>query len=940
MEFRKDKTSTLLIIIVSFLVNVVIFGVQFSLAAPTQSPPLGGVIQIDANASTPNPSLRINTTGEIDLGIWKATAVGISYGGTSSAQTGDTNCPGPSCVTGARTNLGVAAAGANSDITSLSPTGNLILTPTGNVGIGTTNPTYKLHITGDGAIDDPSSPELRFLQSGSQQGSVGWVNGYVFLEEGGQGSLVVKDGNVGIGTTSPAFKLDVNGDINIPNGNTIRANGNALIYRDTTNIISVGSGNPLDSLRMYAGGPERVRIDTSGNVGIGTTNPGVLLDVNGVIRSLVNEVHIRGSSPRLTGSNASGVNQFNVGYALTTTNVLDIQAVNSNNIKFSTTAVDGAITILNAGNVGIGTASPTSSLHVLSANANPIIVERSSTENANIQFKNSQGSMYAGLNPSENFGIGSSLDLTNAPFIVTSGGSVGIGVTVPAQKLSVAGTIESTSGGVKFPDGTTQTTAYAGSSQTLSAGNVSSGDFGSNTGGGNYSFPANVGIGAASPANKLILQSGVSDGFIFQNTAGSARAKIIQDSSGNGDLQLFDSGNNLDILLDANSGGVSYINAGNVGIGTASPAAKLDNRGTLNTGAVSTSGINWMVNESAKYAASFKNMDGGGYGVHIEGIGKGLIVESGNVGIGTTGPLGLLHIQKDQDALTSLRVRNDNTGSANYSMVAVNSFGNAWGMRMGSTAANNNSLEFVVDAFGTPLPKLTILTGGNVGIGTNTPTAAKLVIGGSPSIAIDAGAGRIQNLALTPINDGDAATKKYIDDLFSGGGVTNTKACSADLVCEMQGANLQGGNITGVGKITAATVDPLYEINGKKYATYGPETIRIHVEHFGKAKLVKSGSSYIYTLDFGTAPEGSDLWLFWQTIKEGKNMENIMVSLTPEGGRADLWYDILPKEKKVVIYGDRTATVSYHVVAQRFDTDKWPSILEAEGERGTVLQAK
>jgi hypothetical protein len=38
-------------------------------------------------------------------------------------------------------------------------------------------------------------------------------------------------------------------------------------------------------------------------------------------------------------------------------------------------------------------------------------------------------------------------------------GSVGIGTTNPQQKLSVVGTIESTSGGIKFPDGTIQTTA-------------------------------------------------------------------------------------------------------------------------------------------------------------------------------------------------------------------------------------------------------------------------------------------------------------------------------------------------------------------------------------------------------------------------------------------------------------------------------------------------
>jgi trimeric autotransporter adhesin len=50
-------------------------------------------------------------------------------------------------------------------------------------------------------------------------------------------------------------------------------------------------------------------------------------------------------------------------------------------------------------------------------------------------------------------GIGGSLSYNN--------GNVGIGTISPGQKLSVAGTVESTSGGFKFPDGTTQTTAGA-----------------------------------------------------------------------------------------------------------------------------------------------------------------------------------------------------------------------------------------------------------------------------------------------------------------------------------------------------------------------------------------------------------------------------------------------------------------------------------------------
>jgi predicted heme/steroid binding protein len=84
-------------------------------------------------------------------------------------------------------------------------------------------------------------------------------------------------------------------------------------------------------------------------------------------------------------------------------------------------------------------------------------------------------------------------------------GNVGIGTTSPTSLLTVNGQIYSQSGGFKFPDGTVQTTASTGGgSGSVTAANVSSGSFGASTSGGNYTFPAMVGVGTTgTPSNQL-----------------------------------------------------------------------------------------------------------------------------------------------------------------------------------------------------------------------------------------------------------------------------------------------------------------------------------------------------------------------------------------------------------------------------------------------------
>ena len=134
--------------------------------------------------------------------------------------------------------------------------------------------------------------------------------------------------NVGIGTASPGVKLDVNGSIlsrgNGAEGGEIDFNNpdNASIgmvidvsAADTGRIFSTRNNSALQlgqlvgtggSISLYTAAAERMRIDSSGNVGIGTASPAVKLDVSGVAKATT--LSISGTTAFSAGTISADVN--------------------------------------------------------------------------------------------------------------------------------------------------------------------------------------------------------------------------------------------------------------------------------------------------------------------------------------------------------------------------------------------------------------------------------------------------------------------------------------------------------------------------------------------------------------------------------------------------------------------------------------------------------
>ena len=366
-------------------------------------------------------------------------------------------------ITGNESNDFITIATDNSERVRINNTG---------VGIGTTSPGEKLEVSGNirftsfygdlqfGGIAN----QLSYNQwIASASGGMGIRNtaGYIyFTTAAGEVARVTSAGDVGIGTTSPAAKLDVvtttfsNSFVDIQNLKYTTFDVLKFGYTGSTGSIRTGTiDSGIFGFAVNTGdGTERMRINTIGNVGIGTNDPDAKLHVkssnSGATTQSGTLIVEAGSAPSIQILSANSQTQ-SIKFG-------DPQDGDAGRISYShstndmTLVTNGGdrVTIDDTGNVGIGTTSPARQL-TLSGNSSPIISLASNTtggepaiyfgdtaddNEGRIVYSNSQDAMQIWTAAAERIRV-------------TNAGDTGIGVTTPRAKLDVAG-------GVKVADDT------------------------------------------------------------------------------------------------------------------------------------------------------------------------------------------------------------------------------------------------------------------------------------------------------------------------------------------------------------------------------------------------------------------------------------------------------------------------------------------------------
>lgn len=669
----------------------------------------------------------------------------------------------------------------------------------GDVGIGTSSPSAKLDVTGSAnslqarfgnigtrGLEISTSTVAGTNDAGSILNAKGSTAGtLIFQTDTNERMRIASNGNVGIGTNSPgaSFKLDIvdAGTVNARVYNNASSADASYVATNSVGDAIFGMNSNGQFMYTYAAVPtmfynnntERMRIDASGNVGIGATSITPIFGRTLQIADGTSE-----GSLSIVGSTGAG-------FVSTNSSAFYVSGRTGMSLVLGTNDTE-KMRITTAGKVGIGTAAPTAQFQVSNDRALVTYAQTLSTNNSGT-FEND---IVTGFNGSTaffgNFQSYPMAFLTNNTerMRIDASGNVGIGLITQNSRLQVSYSNPITvptagSGGHGLAVGPTPYGLGMGAITDGTSYLQSTRFDGTAT---NYNLAiqpngGNVGIGTATPADKLTISNGHAS---FNNNYGVK----INDSAGTSESALsVTSANNLAISSPTLGGSMQYsvrnasgnhqffiggseqmrINSsGNVGIGTTSPAEKLDVRPSANNVLQVTSASHGTLSGLSAATAYSRGNDGvtglaAVFGWNNGGLAmagrEGLVFAtggstsysattermridtSGNVGIGTNNPGFKLDIV-GASTQTILRLKGGTAagqGAAYYVTCAgstntLAAFGDAAAI---SGAAVDQAVSFYAGSNGASFVPMTftlggserarIEAGGNVGIGTSTP---------------------------------------------------------------------------------------------------------------------------------------------------------------------------------------------------------------------------
>jgi len=358
---------------------------------------------------TTSPAYKLDVQGDIGLGATSATTAHLYMNSTTRNQI-------------------IAANGSSLEFWD-GATENARFDANGNFGIGTTSPGAKLDVAGDTIIKGGGLTTLSLGNAtanwGTQLKLLGYANSHKNwqIDVGMTGSnfnitpstadggttfttaalSIDSLGNVGIGTTSPIYQLDVGTGhiLGVTSNSIIFKNNNAFTYSGS--IIQIGQDVGWTQMALYSSNAERIRIDASGNVGIGTTTPQYKFQVAGASGSMVEfRETTSANGTALAFAVTSGVSKIISSWETTGGSASDL--------AFITTQSGGtqqeAMRILGSnGNVGIGTTTPGAMLQVNASSAATIgqIIKGFASQTGDLtQWQNSSGTVLAKIESSGN----------------------------------------------------------------------------------------------------------------------------------------------------------------------------------------------------------------------------------------------------------------------------------------------------------------------------------------------------------------------------------------------------------------------------------------------------------------------------------------------------------------------------------------------------------